>query len=56
MENLALQDELESELEALLKIEQDLTKVTAMCDVASQKILEQVWARVCVVLRARACV
>ena len=42
MENMALQDELESELEALLKIEEDLVKVTSMCEVASHKIQEQV--------------
>ena len=42
IENMALQDELESELEALLKIEEELVKVTSMCEVASHKIQEQV--------------
>jgi hypothetical protein len=45
MENMALQDELESELEALLKIEEELVKVTSMCEVASHKIQEQVWMK-----------
>ena len=46
LENMALQDELESELEALIKIEEELVKVTSMCEVASHKIQEQVRVRV----------
>ena len=41
MENLALQDELDNELEALLRIEEDMAKVTDMCNIASKKIQEQ---------------
>ena len=41
MENLALQDELDNELGALLRIEQEMVKVTDMCAFASQKIQEQ---------------
>eukprot|EP00960_Hanusia_phi_P073460 768016-Hanusia_phi.AAC.7 len=40
-ENERLQEELDSELEQMVRMEGEIAKVTAMCEVASQKIMEQ---------------
>jgi t-SNARE complex subunit (syntaxin) len=40
-ENLALQDQLDSELEHMQRMEQELAKITAMCELTSRKIDEQ---------------